>query len=144
MKKWIALVVIVNLFGVMLAIMASDKASADYSRVERMAQNVIGDSPDIYNFNIKISEDEVTVSYNCSKDDVLMTVAEVAGVYAGIVDYAPGVGDLHASAFDSNGRRIIHYSCLKSWVIDCNNDQKAHESLDRVFGTITWFEGVER
>jgi len=71
-------------------------------------------------------------------------VAEVAGVYAGIVDYAPGVGDLHASAFDSNGRRIIHYSCLKSWVIDCNNDQKAHESLDRVFGTITWFEGVER
>jgi len=144
MKKWIALVVVANLFGVMLAIMASDEASADYSKIERMAQNVIRGSPNIYNFDIKISESEVTASYNCSKDDVLMTVAEVAGVYAGIVDCTPEVGDLHASAFDSNGRRIIYYSCLKSWVAGCDNDQKAHEALDRVFGTIVWYEGVER
>lgn len=110
MKKWYILVALVVVLGILVAIPAPEVTTTDYSQIEQVAKKAIREgTSDIHNFDIKVSKDEVKVAYECSEGDIPMTIGEVTGVYAGIVDYAPEVGNLHAYAFNSNGQKMAYY-----------------------------------
>jgi len=141
MKKWYILVALVVVLGILVAIPAPEVTTTDYSQIEQVAKKAIREgTSDIHNFDIKVSKDEVKVAYECSEGDIPMTIGEVTGVYAGIVDYAPEVGNLHAYAFNSNGQKMAYYYCLNSWAKNTGVTEQASQKLvEKVFNTVAWY-----
>jgi len=133
MKKWYILIGLILVLGLLVSI-PTPKDSVDYSQIEQVAEKAIKEgAPDIHNFGITISEDEVRVSYECSEEDIPMTIGEVTGVYAGIVDYQPEVGNLHAYAYNKDGQQMAYYYCLNSWARNIGVTEQANIELAKKY-----------
>lgn len=141
MKKWYILVALVVVLGILVAIPAPEVTTTDYSQIEQVAKKAIREgTSDIHNFDIKVSKDDTKVVYECSEADIPMTIGEVTGVYAGIVDYAPEVGSMSAYAYNSNGQLMASYYCLNSWAKNSGVTEQASQKLvEKVFDTISWY-----
>lgn len=108
---------------IMLSICIMSFASAsDYSQMESVSENILSDSslnlgiiaPDVH-----INTYQVTVNYigaSSTTEAISKDIGAIVGMYWGIVNADPEVGDLLITIEDINGDPIGKMTCQNDWV----------------------------
>jgi hypothetical protein len=110
------------LFVLAMCIIAPTALATDYSQMEKISETLLSDPQ--YNLGIiapSVSIGTYLVSINYigasgTTEAIMKDVGSIIGVYYGIVDKYPEVGDLLITIEDINGNAIGTLTCQKSWV----------------------------
>lgn len=119
LNKW---VVAFGLLVLAMCIVVPDVSATDYSLMEKTSEGILSDSQ--YNLGIvapsvSITPYQVAVNYigaSGTTEAIMKDVGAIVGVYWGIVNNYPEVGDLLITIEDINGDAIGTLTCMKSWV----------------------------
>jgi len=122
--------------ALVLCAIAPSVSATDYSMVERISEDMLTDREknlSIIGPEVKINSSQVTINYvsiSTNLNNLLTDIGAIIGVYWGIVDNYPEVGDLFVTIEDSREKPMATFYCLKSWVTGASSD--SNSQLERL------------